>query len=132
MATNAISWFEIPVSNLERATRFYSNILGGAKFEVQEAMGARMAFFPTDRNGDGDMMSVGGTLVQGDGYVPTVQGARVYLNAGDDLNKVLGRIDAAGGKVVQPKTGIGENGDMGYLAYFFDTEGNKVGLFSMH
>ncbi len=128
MATNAISWFEIPVSSLERATKFYSNILGRAKFEVQEAMGTRMAFFPTDR----DQMSIGGSLVQGNGYVPTKQGALVYLNAGDDLNKVLGRIDSAGGKVVQAKTGIGENGEMGYLAYFFDTEGNKVGLFSIH
>ncbi len=128
MATNAISWFEIPVSNLERATKFYSNILGGVKFEQQEAMGTRMAFFPTDREG----MGVGGSLTQGSDYVPTKQGALVYLNAGDDLNKVLGRIDAAGGKVVQAKTSIGENGEMGYLAYFLDTEGNKVGLFSMH
>ncbi len=128
MATNAISWFEIPVSNLERATKFYSNILGGAKFEVTEAMGTRMAFFPTD----GEGMGVGGSLVQGNDYAPTKQGARVYLNAGDDLNTVLGRIEAAGGKVVQAKTSIGEKGEMGYLAYFLDTEGNKVGLYSTH
>ncbi len=125
MATNAINWFEIPVSNLERATKFYSNILG-AKFELTEAMGMRMAFFPTERD------SVGGSLVQADGYVPTTQGALVYLNAGDDLNTVLRRVEAAGGKIVQPKTSIGENGEMGYLAYFLDTEGNKVGLHSMH
>ncbi len=130
MATNAISWFEIPVSNLERATKFYSTILGGAKFELTEAMGTRMAFFPMEMNGEG--MGVGGSLTQGNDYVPTKQGARVYLNAGNDLNAVLGRVEAAGGKVVQAKTGIGENGEMGFLAYFFDTEGNKVGLFSMH
>ena len=127
MATNAINWFEIPVSNLERATKFYSNILG-AKFELTEAMGMRMAFFPVD----GEGFAVGGSLVQADGYVPTTQGARVYLNAGDDLNVVLRRVEAAGGKIAQAKTSIGENGEMGYLAYFFDTEGNKVGLHSMH
>ena len=128
MATNAINWFDIPVSNLERATKFYSAILG-AKFELTEALGIRMALFPTD---GGEGMVVGGSLVQGDGFVPTAQGARVYLNAGDDLNTVLRRVEAAGGKVVQAKTGIGEKSEMGYFAYFLDTEGNKVGLHSMH
>ncbi len=125
MATNAINWFEIPVTNLERATKFYSNILG-AKLELMEEMGLRMAFFPMENGG------VGGSLVQGDGYAPTTQGALVYLNAGDDLNTVLRKVEAAGGKIAQPKTSIGENGEMGYLAYFLDTEGNKVGLHSTH
>ena len=122
MATNAINWFEIPVTNLERATKFYSNILG-AKLELMEGMGTRMALFPMERDG------VGGCLVQGDGYAPTTQGARVYLNGGDDLNTILRRVEAAGGKIAQPKTSIGENG---FLAFFLDTEGNKVGLHSMH
>ena len=123
MATNAINWFEIPVSNLERATKFYTTILG-AKFEPIEAMGLRMAFFPMERGG------VGGSLVQGDGYAPTTQGTRVYLNGGDDLNTVLHKVEAAGGKVVQPKTNIGD--ENGFMAFFLDTEGNKVGLHSMH
>ena len=127
MATNAINWFEIPVSNLERATKFYSTIFG-SKFEQTESMGFRMSFFPVD----GEGMAVGGCLVQGDGYVPTAQGARVYLNGGDDLNGVLRRVEAAGGKIAQSKTGIGENAEMGYMAFFLDTEGNKVGLHSMH
>jgi predicted enzyme related to lactoylglutathione lyase len=72
---------------------------------------------------------VGGGLVQGDGYVPTAQGINVYLNGGDDLNSVLRKVEAAGGKVVLPKTSIGENG---FMAFFLDTEGNKVGLHSRH
>ena len=122
MATNAINWFEIPVSNLERATKFYSTILG-AKLELVEAMGLRMAFFPAEEGG------VGGGLVQGNGYVPAAQGINVYLNGGDDLNVVLRKVEAAGGKVTLPKTNIGENG---FMAFFTDTEGNKVGLHSMH
>jgi predicted enzyme related to lactoylglutathione lyase len=122
MATNAINWFEIPVSNLERATKFYTNILG-SKFEPMEAMGLRMASFPMERGG------VGGSLVQGDGYAPTTEGVRVYLNGGEDLNTVLRKVEAAGGKIAQPKTSIGENG---FLAFFIDTEGNRVGLHSMH
>jgi predicted enzyme related to lactoylglutathione lyase len=122
MATNAINWFEIPVSNLERATQFYGTILG-AKFEPMEAMGLRMAFFPMENGG------VGGALVQGNGYVPTAQGINVYLNGGEDLDAILRRVEAAGGKVALPKTSIGENG---FMALFLDTEGNKVGLHSMH
>ena len=122
MATNAINWFEIPVSNLERANKFYANILG-SKLEPVEAMGMRMAFFPMERGG------VGGSLVQADGYVPTTQGVYVYLNGGEDLNTILRKVEAAGGKIAQPKTSIGENG---FIAFFLDTEGNKVGLHSMH
>jgi predicted enzyme related to lactoylglutathione lyase len=122
MATNAINWFEIPVSNLERATKFYASILG-SKLEPMEAMGMRMAFLPMERGG------VGGSLVQADGYVPTTQGVYVYLNGGEDLNTILRKVEASGGKIAQPKTGIGENG---FIAFFLDTEGNKVGLHSMH
>ena len=71
---------------------------------------------------------VGGAVVQGEGYAPRAEGTLVYLNGGDDLSAVLGRVEAAGGQVVMPKTSIGENG---FAAFFQDTEGNRVGLHSM-
>jgi predicted enzyme related to lactoylglutathione lyase len=52
----------------------------------------------------------------------------VYLSGGEDLSAPLGRVEAAGGKVVMPKTSIGEHG---FCAMFLDTEGNRVGLHSM-
>lgn len=119
---NALNWFEIPASDFERARKFYNAIFD---FELSTDMdpgeGYSMGMFPYQ---DG----VGGAIMSGEGYLPSAEGAVVYLNAGDDLNGALGRIEAAGGQVVMPKTSIGENG---YIAYFIDSEGNKVGLHSM-
>lgn len=56
-------------------------------------------------------------------------GTTVYLDGGDDLSLHLGRIESAGGKVILPKTAIGEN--RGFIALFIDTEGNKVGFHSL-
>lgn len=121
MALNALNWFEIPVSNMDRALKFYNTIFG-AEMSAMEAMpGFKMAMFPSE---DG----VGGALMSGEGYTPSQEGAVIYLNGGKDLSGPLGKVEAAGGQVVLPKTGIGENG---FMAYFVDTEGNKVGLHSM-
>ena len=89
---------------------------------TMEAMpGFTMAMFPAE---DG----VGGAIIHGQGYAPSQAGTVVYLNGGDNLSAVLDKVEGAGGQVVMPKTGIGENG---FVAYFADTEGNKVGLHSM-
>ena len=120
---NAINWFEIPVKNIERAVKFYQTILG-KKMPMMEAMGMKSAFFPADmENG-----SVGGCLIAGKGYKPALSGSLVYLNAGPNLKKALSKVEKAGGKILMPKTSIGHNG---FMAYFKDTEGNKVGLHSM-
>lgn len=66
--------------------------------------------------------------MQGEGYQPSSsEGVVVYLNGGDDLSVVMNRVAAAGGTVALEKTSIGENGFMGF---FIDTEGNKIGLHS--
>lgn len=118
---NVVNWFEIPAADIERAARFYGTIFG-TQIEIGDAMpGYKMAQFPHEEG-------VGGAILQGEGYTPTANGALVYLNGGDDLNVVLGRVEAAGGQVLLPKTSIGENG---FMAFFEDTEGNRVGLHSM-
>ena len=119
--TNALNWFEIPASDYERAEKFYNTIFATQLIPMDGMEGFRMGMFPAE---DG----VGGGVIQGEGYVPSTEGSVVYLNAGDDLNVVLDRVEAAGGQVILPKTNIGENG---YMAYFMDSEGNKVGLHSM-
>ncbi len=118
---NAINWFEIPVSDMPRAVAFYSAILGAQISADPASPGYQMAMLPYQ---DG----VGGALLCGEGYVPSVSGALLYLNGGDDLNDVLSRVDAAGGQVLTPKTNIGENG---FVGFFLDSEGNKIGLHSM-
>jgi len=61
-------------------------------------------------------------------HVPSKEGSIIYLNANPALDNVLVRIEGAGGEVVVPKTQITE--EIGYMAFFIDTEGNKVALHS--
>jgi uncharacterized protein len=119
--TNAVTWFEIPVSDMRRATKFYGEIFE-VTLKADPAMpGYEMAMFP-------DQGGVGGALLYGPGYSPSSSGSLVYLNSGDDLLPVLNRVEKAGGKILQPKTSIGKNG---FMAYIQDSEGNKVGLHSV-
>ncbi|MBT9503588.1 MAG: VOC family protein [Burkholderiaceae bacterium] len=119
---NALNWFEIPVTNFERAKAFYEAVLG-VTIETMEMGPITMGMLSSDPE------AVGGALVQGDGSTPSQTGTLVYLNGGDDLAPMLARAAQAGGSVVVPKTDIGN--DFGFFAHFMDTEGNKVGLHSM-
>ncbi|MBK7038581.1 MAG: VOC family protein [Chitinophagales bacterium] len=120
---NALNWFEISVSDIKRAKTFYETIFG-IEMPTQEMMGMQMAFFPSeDMNG-----KVSGSLVQGDMHKPSADGAKIYLNGNPDLNIALSKVESAGGKVIMPKTHIGE--DIGNMAFFIDSEGNTVALHS--
>ncbi len=121
--TNALNWFEIPATDITRAKSFYETIFG-FKMEQVEMMGMHMAMFPVD-NMSG---KVGGGLVQSDMHKPSTDGAAIYLNGNPDLITVLDKVESAGGQVVMPKTHIDEQ--TGYMAFFMDSEGNKVGLHS--
>ena len=121
--TNSISWAEIPVLNFDRAKKFYSRIFD---YEMYDEMmgGHRMGFLPMERESQG----VGGAIVQGQGYVPSSLGSKVYLNGGKDLLTVLNRVEAAGGEIIVHKTKITD--EIGYFAVFEDPEGNHVALHS--
>jgi uncharacterized protein len=118
---NIVSIVEIPTTDFSRAVGFYQTILN-VRIEETDMGGVQMGIFP----GDGETVNV--ALVKGDDYKPTTNGTIVYLNAGDDLQIILDRIEPNGGKVVVPKTEISP--EMGFFAMFTDTEGNKVGLHS--
>ena len=120
---NALNWFEISVSDIQRATKFYEAIFE-IKMEQVEMMGMKMAMFPFESmNG-----KASGCLCQSDMHKPSLDGAKIYLNGNPDLSNALGKIEAAGGKVVMPKTKISE--DIGCMAFFIDSEGNNVALHS--
>ena len=120
---NAVNWFEIPASDMDRAVKFYSQILNTPLQSFAMGSGFFMAMLPYTPGA-----GVGGALVSGEGYQPSTLGTLVYLNGGDDLNVILDRVIAAGGQVLAPKYSIEENG---FVGIFLDSEGNKVGLHSM-
>ena len=119
---NALNWFEIPVTDFERAKKFYETILGAEITEMPFPDG-KYGIFPSDMQS-----GVGGGLVQGEGFVPSDKGTIVYLNGGEDLSTGLNKVEAAGGKIIFHKTSIGGNG---FMAHFIDTEGNRVAFHSM-
>ena len=122
--TNAGSWFEIPVSNYNRAKTFYATVLDAEVTDMP--MGdVKYGVFPHNPESHG----IGGGIVEMHDFKPSQEGTMVYLNGGEDLSTPLARIETAGGKIIMPKTAIGENG---FMAHFIDTEGNKVALHSMN
>jgi predicted enzyme related to lactoylglutathione lyase len=117
---HAIDWFEIAVSDLARAQRFYEMTLAETLTPTNYAS-APGAVFPGAKNG------VRGALVADPKRTPGGGGSMIYLNATGKLDGCLERVAAAGGSVVLPKTDIGEPG---FIALVRDTEGNVIGLHS--
>jgi uncharacterized protein len=122
MKTNAINWFEIFVSDFDRAKTFYENILN-RPLTLAAMEGCQMALFV-----EGGEQGTGGALTQMEGYNPGPGGTLVYLDVEGDLDGVLSRIPAAGGKIIRDRMAIPPHGFIGILE---DTEGNVVGLHSM-
>lgn len=118
---NLISIVEIPVVDFPRAVTFYETVLDVSIREM-EMGGVRMGILP------GEARAVAVVLAKGEDYKPTLEGAVLYLNAGDDLQPVLDRVKQNGGQIIVPKTAISP--EMGFFALFIDTEGNKMGLHS--
>ena len=120
--TNALNWFEIPVTDIDRAKAFYAQSFGVDMGETIDMMGMKMAFFPA---ADG---KVSGGLAQSDMHKPSSDGSIIYLNANPSMETILENVASAGGTVVMPKMKISD--EIGYMAFFLDTEGNKLGLHS--
>ncbi len=122
--TNTVNWFEIPATDFARAKKFYAAVL---ETEITDMPMDNMQYgvFPFDNTNPG----AGGAIMQMEGVKPSQDGTTVYLNGGEDLTGALNRVEPAGGKIIMPKTSIGENG---FMAQFIDTEGNKVALHSMN
>lgn len=120
---NFISMFEIPVVDFDRAVSFYKAVLN---IDVEEVAidGIKMGLFPNDGK------NVSGAVIKGTDYKPSADGVVVYLNGGDDLQVVLNKVASNNGKVIVPKTQISP--EMGFYGMFIDTEGNKVGVYSMN
>ncbi|MDD1620786.1 MAG: VOC family protein [Methylococcaceae bacterium] len=122
MNNNVATWFELPVTDMQRAQTFYRNVLQ-ADFKDEEMGGYQLAIFASEEG------AVSGMLVLGEHYQPSQTGAVVYFNGGEDLSAPLDRAVKHGGSVLIPKTPI-HDGECGYFALFSDSEGNRVGLYS--
>ncbi len=114
-----VSLFEIPATDLSRAVSFYEEVLN-IKIEKMEMPGMEMGIFPYEQQ------LVTGVIMKGEGFIPSAVGPTIYLNAGDNLQPILDRVEKSGGKIVMPKTAHAD--ESGFFALFLDTEGNRLGL----
>ncbi len=119
-----VTWFEIPVIDMSRAKVFYEKVFG-IQLRLQKMDGIEMGWFP-NKNEPG--ISTGTLILAGDHYEPSDRGVLVYFSC-DDVANEIDRVVGAGGEVIKHKTQISE--ENGFMAYFMDSEGNRIALHSM-
>jgi predicted enzyme related to lactoylglutathione lyase len=117
--SNPVVYFEIPVSNLERAVEFYGKVFG-FDFTREEIHGNKMALFPLNP----DQPGITGALAQGEIYHPTKDGVLIYFQS-SNIDETLKKAIRMNAKILFPKTMAG---DYGFVAEIQDSEGNRIGL----
>lgn len=122
MKRNMVGWFEIPVADMDRAKSFYEAVFQ-IEIEIHDFGGILMGWFPFSEGKEG----AAGSLIKQESYVPSQEGTMVYFMS-DDVKNELDRVEAAGGKIYQPKTQISP--EHGFMGVFIDPEGNRVALHS--
>ena len=120
---SALTWFEIPSADFDRARAFYQTILEAPMREEVFGTG-RIALFPYAKPG------VGGALEESSETRPSAEGTLVYLDVDGRLDRTLELVVANGGRVVFPKTALPPG--MGWTAHIIDSEGNRVGLHAIN
>ena len=124
MKQNMVGWFEIPVSDMDRAKKFYDSVFD-IEISLHDMGELVMGWFPFAEGMPG---ATGSLVKHKDFYFPSERhGPLVYFSSAD-VQIQLERVEPAGGKVLQPKKKIGEG--HGYMALFLDSEGNRIALHS--
>jgi predicted enzyme related to lactoylglutathione lyase len=122
--TNVLNWFEIPVSDIERAKTFYETILDIEMIKRTDG-NDEAVFFPFNPNViQATSGRITGVLSKTERNSPSGNGTLVYINASPGIQTVLDKVEQAGGKIIAAKTQI----PAGFIAIIIDTEGNKIGL----
>lgn len=117
--SNPVVYFEIPVTNIDRAVQFYSAVFN-FEFKKDIIDHNEMALFPFTDNSGG----ISGALAKGEIYKPTINGVLIYFTT-DNIDLTLKLALENGGELLYPKT---SNGELGFVAEFKDTEGNRIAL----
>lgn len=117
-----VVWFEIPVTDMDRAKMFYEGVFNIA-ISLVDMQGITMGWFPSVEGSPGAM----GALIQQESYIPSHKGTLIYFSS-DDVAIELERVEKLGGKILQPKTLISP--EHGYMGVFEDSEGNRIALYS--
>jgi predicted enzyme related to lactoylglutathione lyase len=117
--TDRVVWFDLPVADLDRATRFYAAVLG---IKVSKEKMGNFTFSVLEHGPDGN----GGCLVPNAAEVSD-KGILVYMNVDGRIRDAVSQAQKNGGRVVQAIESIGQHG---VRAIILDSEGNRIALHS--
>jgi predicted enzyme related to lactoylglutathione lyase len=115
-----ISWFDVPVTDLDRAIRFYSAVLGSPVTKEQSGS-VPVGMLPAP---DGQKM---GCLVRGNGAEPSLNGVMIWFDVNGHLKDSVAAVTTNGGKILGDIHAIG---GFGFRAEVQDSEGNRIALYS--
>jgi len=124
MSADTLCWTDIPVTNLDRAIKFYSAILGKVR-KMSEA-GFEYGLLPHEEQNASGCLCVGGDSV-GKKNEPSETGPLIYLSVEGRLYEAVEAVRANGGKVLQERQQIGPHG---VRAIIIDSEENRIALHS--
>ena len=124
MASNVLVWSDIPVTDLERASKFYAHVTEGAVMPMPGADGIALIMGKNPPSPDGSEMVVSADLYVGG--TPSADGPTIYFSANGDIDGFVERVREAGGTVLDEKAFMGPM--VGWIAFFLDTEGNRIGV----
>jgi predicted enzyme related to lactoylglutathione lyase len=116
---NTIVWADIPVTDMDRARKFYAAVLE-AEIPLMDGANGDVALLPMEQG------TVSGDLVRSENQKPGPGGCTVYLDSKGDPDGMIGRAVAAGGAVLMPATSMGDM--VGFIGFFQDSEGNRIGV----
>ena len=118
---NPVCWFDIHVSNLKSAKKFYETVLDIKLTDLPPEWG-KQSTFPFEEQG----INATGALVETEGISSNGNNTVIYF-ASEDCTTEQSKVESAGGKIIKPKMSIGE---FGYISLFSDLDGNTIGLHS--
>ena len=114
--------FEVPFEDGERATTFYREAFGWQLNSMPQFRYVMVTTSATDEQGrPTEPGAINGGMLERQGPIT----APVITIGVENLDDALAQVEKLGGKVAIGRQPVG---DMGYSAYFHDTEGNLIGL----
>jgi predicted enzyme related to lactoylglutathione lyase len=113
----AFIWFEIPVTDMDRARAFYGAVLQN-DLTLEETGPNPIAMFAAKDQAASGHVYPGKPALSGTG--PTI-----HLAVAAPIEEAIARVTANGGQVVSPVVQI----PSGRFAYCLDPDGNSFGLF---
>ena len=114
--------FEVPAEDIDRARSFYAEAFGWQMQPLPEMSYTLVTTTPTNpESGPRDPGAINGGMMTRSGPVQ----APIITIEVDDIDDALATVERLGGRTAMGREKVG---DMGFAAYFVDTEGNTMGL----